>query len=1426
MSKVFILCTLYLILTAFLPGYSFGQSEEYTYPQIEINREYQFRHLTSEDGLPTNFIYEVMKDSRGFIWIATRSSGLCRYDGYNIKVYQNDPSDSTSISDNHIGSECKNRLVEDNDGNLWIATLNGLNKFNPVTETFKRYLHNPEDPGSISKSFIICLHIDRLGTLWVGTGEMGGLNKYNEDTDNFTVYKHNPGDTTLQIQTVLSIHEDLSGVFWVGTYNSLYQFDRDLETFEQIDIAPTLLAASDPMIFKVIYEDSRGKLFFGTRNGFLNIDTIKNKLIPFKPFYDVSFNLLTLDMQEDPLYWDQSLWITAWNLYKFDKNPLKLSHIIHDPKDPSSIRGNSLYSIYSDESGMLWVTGEFGINIMDPVMNQIKANPWFGEKYGDAMSFLEDSKGHIWIGTSKLLVHFDNEMNVVEQYDSFPLEKEGRVFSGHIWSICEDMDRNIWVGTETDGLFLREYGKNEFERCTFTGTMPDIPVFIWRIYEDSQGVIWVATFPYGLYQKKRGEYPPTRFYNDSLKKVFKNANINAIYEDRSGNLWLTTKLTGLYLQPPEYRGTYKFINYRYDPTDNQSLCSGWIYAIYEDESNNIWIATDNGLNKYIRENHTFERYINEIDLSANVIYNLTGDTRGWLWMTTDNGLIRFKPGGNDDPNKAKVAFKQILSFDDILPYTLYKNREGWIFLGGAYKSGKGYYSFQPDSLKENKRIPPVLVTDFKVRNEPYKLDTGITHKRHINLKHNQNFFSFEFSALDYSEPQKNQFAYMLEGTEDDWIYIGNQRLANYTNIPPGNYLFRVKGSNNDGYWNEEGASIKITILSPPWKTWWAYSIYGMFLIGLIIAWRRYDLKRQRLKQKLEIEQVESEKLKELDSLKSRFFANISHEFRTPLTLILGPIQKLFSKTSDEETKQELNIMQRNARRLQKLINQLLDLSKLESGKMKLQTSEENVVILIKSYVQQFESMAKQKNIDLVFRVAVAAAAAETAGETKDLEIPVYVDRDKIEKILFNLLSNAFKFTPEGGRIEVQVDKTSQVTYHISHITSLLISISDTGSGIPPEKLPHIFDRFYQADDSYTKDQEGTGIGLALTKELVEMHHGKIEVESKVDVGTSFRVYLPLGRNHLKPDQIDSSRQSAVDSRQSGVGFGDEEFGDEKIGNGMKIEEPGTWNLEPGTDSNEPLILIVEDNADLRIYIRGYLDPIYRIIEAKDGNQGLEQAIEHIPDLIISDVMMPKMDGLELCDKLKTDERTSHIPIILLTARAGMESKIEGLETGADDFITKPFDPEELMVRIRNLIEQRKKLQAKFLKKIRKLGLEQMLELENDELTSMDQRLLQKVTTYIIKNLSETDLSVESLGNHTALSTRQLHRKIIALTGDTPNKLIRSIRLHRAAELLRSKTGNVTEIAYEVGFNNLSWFAKCFKKEFGVLPSDFADKKII
>jgi len=673
-------------------------------------------------------------------------------------------------------------------------------------------------------------------------------------------------------------------------------------------------------------------------------------------------------------------------------------------------------------------------------------------------------------------------------------------------------------------------------------------------------------------------------------------------------------------------------------------------------------------------------------------------------------------------------------------------------------------------------------------NKPYALDTSISQKKHIDLDYSQNFFSFEYNALDHYGPKFNHYAFKLEGLDDGWVNVKQRKFANYTGVPAGDYIFRVRNTINGCYWYGGETSISISISPPPWKTWWAYLLYGLAIIALFIAWRWYDLKRHRLKQALEIEQVEAEKLKELDSMKSRFFANISHEFRTPLTLILGPLNKLINKTEDPTCVKDLNMMQRNARRLQRLINQLLNLSKLEAGEMKLIAGERNIIGLVRGYVHSFESLAKQKNIKLLFA-------------SDDEKTLIYVDNDKIEKILYNLLSNAFKFTPDGGEIAVSVLTHPVKPYYKEGAEGgINIIVADTGPGIPPDKIKHVFDRFYQTDNASSGDQEGTGIGLALTQELVKLHHGDIKVESHEGKGTTFIVTLPKGHEHLKPEEIDE-KGAAIPVEEISV---------------PELEPVKTVRLdEKAEKEGKPILLVVEDNDDLRSYVRSYLDDEYSVHEAVNGALGLQSAIEKIPDLIISDVMMPMMDGYQLCRALKSNEKTSHIPVILLTAKAAKEDKLEGLELGADDFLTKPFDPAELLVRIKNLIEQRQLLRKRYLKELNLYP--QALP---DKIASMDEQFLQKAMEVVRENIPDPEFSVETFGDNMAMSRMQLHRKITALTGQTASEFIRNLRLQKAAELIRSQAATITEIAYDTGFSTPSYFTECFKKYFGISPADY------
>jgi len=1401
-------CVKILLLTISI----FFHSVYFSYPQTE---QYKFRHLTTENGLPSNYTWSVMQDSKGFMWFTTRA-GLCRYDGYNVKVFQYDPVDTTSISDIFA----KSTITEDSDGFIWVGTINGLNKFDPITEKFTRYFHNPDDPHSISSNRIRYTYLDRQGVVWIGT-EANGLNSYNAATGNFDSFLPSP-DFKLS-NRVKGIYEDSSGILWVGTGSGLYQFDRNTEDFLTIG----LVKAKGEKIanrFSTITEDNKGNIWY-CADRIYKYDKSKNELIHFKKFSVESTG------NPNPMYMNiflekhnnkQTLWIARNGLCKYDLSSGKLITIFNDPSERESFAGGNPRDLFMDPSGLLWIATTTGITFLDTRTGEMQSHPAFAKKFQmDAISFLKDSKGHFWIGGNNGLIHYDENMKLVHWYKSMKNNENETSFKGVVRKILEDSENNIWIISHRDGVYLLDREKNKFLRCKLLRYGKDVRQDnLNDIYEDSQGTIWVGTG--GLFKRMKGSLQPTTFYLDTSNRSTRNYTHTRIAEDQSGNLWISSLAGVLLRQPASYRGTDTFFEYRYDPNNPNSLSNSHVWCVYVDDSGEVWVGTNHGLNRYVSEKDCFKRYLMDTESGAGFIYDIVRDRKGYLWMTTEKGLIGYDPLYKDTSTNEKNKVKQYLKFNQIFKSQLYKDHSGIIYVGSRLGSGNGYYSFHPEDISENNFIPPIVITSFTIRNEVVELDTAITSKQNLTLKHNENYFSFEFAALDYTNPSQNQYAYILDGLDDDWVYSGNRRYAYYTKVPPGNYVFRVKGSNNDGYWNEAGTSINITILPPLWKTWWAYLLYLLFVISILIIVIRFYLRRQRLLHKLEMEQIQTEKLEELDSMKSRFFANISHEFRTPLTLILGPVAKHLPVVKDSALKQDLNIVQRNALRLQRLINQILNLSKIESGKMKLQVREQNIVSLVNGYVQSFESLAKQKKIDLTFKL-------------DEKNIQLFVDKDKVEKILYNLLSNAFKFTGEDGRIEVSVgssqssvhsrqsaviekSKSDKLTSGFRLPTSGLpgpwvsLSISDTGRGIPPEKLDHIFDRFYQADDSYTRDQEGTGIGLALTKELVKLHYGEIHVESYVGKGSTFTVFLHAGKEHFKPGEIIVEAKAEIQIEDI-----PEQYTELLTHTENSIKETSE------SDDSKPILLIVEDNADLLSYIRDYMDKFYFVLEARDGEEGLREAIKHIPDLVLSDVMMPKMDGFEFCQKLKSDERTSHIPVILLTARASSESKIEGLETGADDYLSKPFDPTELQVRIKNLILQRQKLREKFAGDFWKENKLPVLQSTASGLNQIDKKFLQKALNVVNLHLPDTDFNVVEFGQEMAMSRQQMHRKFRALVNQSATEFIRTIRLKKAAELLTQKSGTVSEIAYDVGFNTLSYFTKSFQQHFGVTPSEYAEK---
>ncbi|MFC2084887.1 two-component regulator propeller domain-containing protein [Bacteroidota bacterium] len=1336
----------------------------------------------------------VFQDSHGFIWMGAQE-GLIRYDGYNYKRYTQIPFDSTSLSNNWVMA-----IKEDKKGNLWIGTLGGgLNYFDQKTEKFTRYKLDTNKSNTISSIDITSMIINNNGSLWLGTRNQGLIYFSIDDTGKASYKSYNlSNDPKPDIKSgdnfVLNLYKNRKGRLWIGTIaGGLKLFDPVSGEITHFKHDPDNPASLSNNTVSSICEDDSGNIWVGTGhfitrsgNGLNKFDPNSNQFIHYKHDPEDPYSLCSNIITSLLIDHEGILWIGTFDNYL---NSIPITELLSSRKPHfthySNLDRSMINSVYEDRLGNIWIA-MLGRSVYKYNRQQ---NPftWYRHIKGNSNSLWSsagmvqvDKSGNIWFGGGAL----DHYNPVTGQYNHYyhnPDNPSG-LNSNNVTSICEDDYGFYWIGTDNGlnrlnpktGVFdyIREDPDNPF------GLKSNI---ISEVLVSQLGDLWVASVNAGLQIYNIEE---NRFYHLDLDTNSTEDEIVAcIYEDHSGTMWCNTYNYGLYaLKIKDYQIT-SLKRYIHNPNNRNSLS----YNVVNDvicpriiDTTALWIATGNGLNRLDLHTEKITHFYVEDGLPSNFILKVLEDDEGNIWCSCAVGIANYN-----------IKTGEIKSYgkDDGLPVTDFASRSqnacktpgGQLIFGAAF----GALGFYPEQLKNNPHIPPIHITDFRIFHESIKLDTTVQFIKEIKLTHDQNAFSFEFVALNFINPGKNQYAFKMEGFHDNWIQSGTKRIASFTNLDPGNYVFRVKGSNNHGVWNEVGTTVNVIILPPWWRTSWAYITYGILILALLYSLRCYDLKRQRLNNELALEHEHAEKLQEIDHVKSRFFTNISHEFRTPLTLILGPIAKWLPKLQNPELKTDLNMMQRNANRLYQLITQLLDLSRLESGGINLQACEQNIVQLVKSYVQSFESLAKIKNIILEF-------------SAEQEKFSLYVDKDKIEKIMYNILSNALKYTPQGGWIGVDVKHSDPTEYASKDEKKYIeIAISNTGPIIPPEKIGNIFDRFYQADDSSIRDHEGSGIGLALTKELVELHQGKISVESGKEQGTTFYVLLPTGKEHLKEQEIIVAEESTSTHIEP-----------------ILIDDEHDIEIRTSEiQKNLPLVQVVEDNPDVRFYIRGHLESTFRIIEAEGGKEGLAMAIEKTPDLIISDVMMPGMDGFELCKKVKTDERTSHIPVILLTARAASEDKIDGLETGADDYLTKPFDAKELLVRIKNLISQREKLRDHYLKTLTP-------ELSVTNLPSVDQSFIAKTRSIIDEHLADSEFSVSELAREVGFSHSQLIRKLESITGLNPSLYVRSYRLLRARQMFDQKTGNISQIAYDCGFNNLSYFSRSFKKQFGKLPSEY------
>ncbi len=1002
-------------------------------------------------------------------------------------------------------------------------------------------------------------------------------------------------------------------------------------------------------------------------------------------------------------------------------------------------------------------------------------------------------------------------MQVFSSYDALP-DDDRYLNSPEIWSLLEDSRERLWIGTEDGGVNILDRQDGRFSYLTIASSglkSNNIKSFC----EDSRGDIWIGSYLGGLYRSPKGRGALIHYiHNTEDPGSLCNNNVWSIFEDSRKRLWIGTS-EGVDMWNPESgnfihysdslrMGTVQYImeNSRgnmifaseedplivYDV--NRNLLSEHPYytrGIHEDDAGNFWLGSvGGGLFKLDREFRQLENFTRKDGLCDNTVYGILEDNSGYLWISTLNGLSRFDPREESFWNFDKQDGLRNNKFN----YNAFcKTRMGEMVFGGIH----GFDIFHPDQIRRNAYIPPLVFTNLKINNEVVTIGDAIAGSvvlqkqldktDELFLTHRHSIVSLEYAALNYASSQDNQYAYYLEGFEESWHEIGNQRSITYTRLQPGRYTLHLKGSNNDRVWNEVERSLAIYVKPPMIQTWWFKTLLLLAILTIVFFVVYFMVTREKLKNQIALERLKAKKIHELDLMKFKLFTNISHELRTPLTLILSPLERMLSgEVKQEEYGNHLKLMKRNGKRMLSLINQLMDFRKLEAGKLKLDYTYGNIVPFLKEMVNSYNDLAQERKIELGFESVMD-------------QINLWYDPEKIEMVMYNLLSNAFKFTPENGLVSIRVSlimagrSKKQEKY-------VQVIVEDSGLGIPKSQVKKIFDRFYQNDQHKPFQSSGTGIGLALSRDLVKLHRGKILVDSEEGKGSRFEILLPYSVD--KPGNEKPADRAASGSNASlSVGSLEEKVQGEESADG------------------KPILLIIEDNRELLDYIRSFLSDEYKIVEAYDGKMGWEKVLEIIPDLIITDIMMPETDGKELTRRIKNDERTSHIPVVILTALASKEHEKEGFLAGANAYVSKPFDPEVLRIRLQQILKERKKLKERYMEFLQTGKADTISE-------SPDDKFIRKALEVVNKHLDNQDFDTEVFSREIGISRTQLYRKFNSVLNITINDFIKQLRLKKAAELLLQGEYNVSEVAYKVGFKEVSYFRKCFKIQYKYSPSEY------
>ncbi|UII23705.1 hybrid sensor histidine kinase/response regulator transcription factor [Fulvivirga ligni] len=1340
----------------------------------QIPLPYQFEHLDVKDGLSHGQINCFFKDSRGYVWIGT-STGLNLYNGYSIKTFNNLPGDAQTLNANDV-----ERISEDPEGNIWVSTYQGIGVYNPVNETFSQNI----------EAFVAQYQLPNTDVFKILKGDSGQYWFLNENAG-VTYFNAENGETKhikLSTSEVSDIQLDGNGDLWAIHTNGLLQkIDHQklqvrstyselahVVASQEVDYQFNIDADGHLWIYQPNY--SRGVYFFEPQSGRL---THYSKNIKE---HKLDNDLVTGVVEVSP----GIIWVGTnhGGINVIDKKQNTIKYLVHHPEVPNSLSHNSVYSLYKDEDDIIWVgTYKNGINFYHKNIKRFNHYKHLISEpaslpYNDINRFVEDDEGNLWMGTNGGgLLYFNRQTNTFKQYKADPNDPNS-LSSDVIVSLLIDKDNVLWVGTYLGGLNrFNGKGFDHFREDNQDSTsISDDNV--WELLEDSFGNLWVGTLAHGVDLLNPDNEQFTHYDVDTVnqRNSLHSNYILALEEDANGNIWVGGG-NGVDVFNPKTGYEKHFLH---DPKDSLSLASNTVLCLLHDSENRMWMGTQQGLNVYSPEDGLFRKYTTQNGLPHNTILTILEANANSIWVSTPNGLSNIELSENGEARFINYDESDGLQGRVFNENAAYKTYDGKLIFGGP----EGFNIFDPDNIGENDQKPEVVFTDFQLFNKSVEvgakvddrvlLTKSLSFTDGITLNHDENVFSIEFAALNFLHAGKNKYKYKLEGFDKQWRTTSSRKVT-YTNLDPGNYTFKVLASNNDGLWNDQETNLSIQILPPFWKTTWAYALYAIIILGGLYLTRSIILQRERMKFQIEQERREARQLHELDLLKIRFFTNVSHEFRTPLSLILAPLEKLLKNDKDDMQSKQYQMIHRNARRLLNLVNQLLDFRKLEVDTIDLHTSEGNIVKFIEESVHSFSDLSENKNVELVYESTINDFFAS-------------FDMDKLEKILFNLLSNAFKFTPQNGKVHVQVNAYESDS-GTEELKILEVKVSDTGIGISKEQQELIFDRFFRSDTPGSVVNQGSGIGLSITKEFVKIHGGTVSVESEPGEGTCFTVRIPV--KTVPAQEVKS--QSTPDQPLS-----------------------ETVHSKPLHDQETPLVLLVEDSEDFRFYLKDNLGVHFKIIEAKNGKDGWQKALANLPDLIVSDLSMPEMNGVELCEKVKLDARTSHIPFVLLTAHSANDKKLKGLNVGADDYVTKPFNFEILLSRVKNLIQQRQAMQAVYKKKI-------TVETSEIDITSLDDKLIQDAIKVVEENISNPDFSVEQLSRELGMSRTHLYKKMVAITGKTPVEFIRKIRLERAAQFLQKSQLTVAEVAYKVGFNNRKYFSKYFKMEYNILPSAYADQ---